>query len=85
MFDRQARVMGKRSFMTEFQNEHDIAFNDYTPNRLKIEPLCFDSGLPQEGNYGWYSKQLSYKEWYAIACARKAYDEISEDNPRMIF
>ena len=34
-----------------------------------------------EINYDWFYESLNFKEWVTIACAKKAYDEIRENNP----
>ena len=50
------------------------------------ENLHLDGGLPEMATgAGFYSQRLSYKEWYSLACARLAYQEQVEGNPRIIF
>ena len=50
-----------KTFMEQFQPEHEAAFPGRKVSRL---------GLPDTGN-GYYSKQLSYREWYQINNARR--------------
>ena len=88
LMKRQAKIMGQDGYMSEFQEQHRNAFESPLDTQvtteagdLKVNGL----GLPLEGQYGLYSSKLNYKEWYRIACARKAYDEIAEENPKMTF
>ena len=57
--------------MDNYKQDHEIAFG---PNH-KLHP----HGDPDEVD-GWYSKLLSYKEWYTLACAKRAYKEMVENN-----
>ena len=52
----------KGSFMKKFEDEHKKAFPyDKRPP---------DLGYPDCGS-GWYSKQLSYKDWFKMNCAQR--------------
>ena len=85
LLEKQAKIMGKESFMSDFQQQHNIAFDGLGPKKNEMNPIYKDGGQPLQGQYGWYSTRLSYKEWYSIACARKAYDEITEESTRVTF
>ena len=87
MMKRQAEVMGRENYMKYFDKSHQIAWNyDHTLNTTYKQELHLHGGLPEQGHAaGWYSKNLSYKEWYGIACARLAYDELVERNPKTLY
>ena len=84
---RQGEVMEKESYMRPFVPQHELAFNTHTVKDTAAHGLETDKGLPEEGNgLGWYSvNRLSYTEWYRISCARLAYNDMHENNPRVVF
>ena len=61
--------------MENFKEDHSIAFGD----NAKLHP----HGDPDSVD-GWYSKKLSYKEWYTLACAKRAYQEQAESSPMAV-
>lgn len=76
--------MGNESFMSCFQEDHVEAFDPFRRQQPKLESIHLFNGLPQEGNYGLYSTRVSYKEWHHLACVRKSYNEICEDNTSVV-
>ena len=83
----QGEVMGKESYMRPFVRQHELAFDTAEVKNTAAHGLETDLGLPEEGNgLGWYSvNRLSYTEWYKISCARLAFNELLENNPRVVF
>ena len=53
-----------RDYMTGFEGEHRDAFLGETP--------LPDLGFPDTGN-GYFSKKISYKEWYEFNNAQRAH------------
>lgn len=63
--------------MDNFKEDHHIAFED----KKKIHPY----GDPDAAD-GWYSKLLSYREWYQLACAKRAHQEqVENSNIAIVF
>ena len=101
MMKRQSEIFARRSFMSDFKDEHTIAFDtefgkstegpDHPstqppqPNQGPLDDLPSNFGLPQEGNYGWYSKGLSYREWHRLECASLAYKQLQSEVPTVVF
>lgn len=50
--------------MDSFENDHSIALGSSN----SLHPFGDPDNLD-----GWYSKKLSYTEWYQLACAKRAY------------
>ena len=63
--------------MDNFKEDHKIAFDDNSELHAYGEPDQVD---------GWYSRKLSYMEWYRLACAKRAHQELVENAPlAMVF
>ena len=65
------RIYGQVKYMDNYKEDHHIAFED----QKKIHPY----GDPDAVD-GWYSKLLSYREWYRLACAKRAHQEQVENS-----
>jgi hypothetical protein len=61
------RIFGQLKYMDNFKEDHRIAFDN--PHKI-IHP----HGDPDSVD-GWYSKLLSYREWYILASAKRAHQE----------
>ena len=61
---KRKEIYGRYKYMDNFLTDHHIAFGQSS--------LLHPHGDPDDGN-GYYSKKLSYKEWYEINCAKRAY------------
>ena len=66
------KIYGQVKFMEGFESDHTIGLG----SENRIHPY----GDPDNVD-GWYSKQLSYTEWYKLSCAKRAYLELTESNP----
>ena len=75
MIKRQAKLMGKENFMSQFDYQHELAFGSIhdvpssksdksSAKGSAAHGLHTDKGWPEESNGGWYSRKASYKEWY---------------------
>jgi len=61
---KRREIYGRLKFMDNFQEDHDIAYDG--------KSLLHPHGDPDNVD-GWYSQKLSYKEWYSLACAKRAH------------
>lgn len=58
--------------MDNYKEDHEIGFD----KTKQLHPY----GEPDAVN-GWYSTKLSYREWYQLACAKRAHQEQVENSP----
>lgn len=58
--------------MSNFEGDHGLAWGEGHPLHPHGDPDNVD---------GWYTKRLSYKEWYQLACAKRAHQEQVETTP----
>ena len=83
LLQKQAEVMGRKTYMEPFEYQHNLAFGPKSADH----GLHTDGGAPEDGTgLGWYSQnRLSYREWHRLACVRQSLNEQVNNNPRVIF
>lgn len=64
--------------MNNYDEDHKIAFGNPSKN-LQTDIKMHPHGDPDSVD-GWYSKHLSYREWYQLACAKRAHMEQVENS-----
>jgi hypothetical protein len=63
---KRKEIFGRVKFMDNFKEDHEIGFGEQHKLHPHGDPDAVD---------GWYSRKLSYREWYQLACAKRAHQE----------
>eukprot|EP00347_Sterkiella_histriomuscorum_P002481 403367984 len=74
---KRKEIYGRYKYMQNYSKDHQIAFS--TPHSTEPSKKIHPHGDPDSVD-GWYSSKLSYREWYELACAKRAHLEQVENS-----
>lgn len=69
--EKRKQYYGRLKYMDNYKEDHEIAFSGSKKIHPHGDPCSVD---------GWYASKLSYREWYELACAKRAHQEQVENS-----